>query len=150
MRGRNDGNIRGASMKQIVPWRDDRDRDEPRMSSLMFGVPSLAIGLGGIILILSCLSGKPVGSQAFYDLAIVPGEVRDARGTPFKARPAEYIVPSVGLLLALCLGAFWGGFGLYLSREEERNLPARTSAAGLILCSTALTLSCLLYAWAYV
>jgi hypothetical protein len=136
-------------MKRIVPWRDDRDRHEPRMSSLVVGVPSLAIGLGGIILLLSCLLGKPVGSHAFYDLAPASDEVKDDRGTPFNARPAEYIVPSFGLLLALCLGTFWGGFGIYLGRKEEGNLPARISAAGLILCSAALALSCLLYASAY-
>src|SRR5689334_20447641 len=109
-------------MKQIVPWRDDRrgDRrdDENEMTSLMLGVPSLAIGLVGIILLLSLLVGNPIEALGYYEVAIVPNAFTDALGRKIEGNPAEYLVPSIALLAALCVGALLGGLGIYLGRAD--------------------------------
>jgi hypothetical protein len=128
-------------MKQIVPWRDDRDYDDHRTDSVLVGVPSLAIGLGGIILLLSLLVGKPIGALLFYDVERVPVVSKDAMGRKFEEKPAEQMVPSIGLIVALCVGAFLGGMGIYLSRADKKIRSARTSVSGLIACTVALVLS---------
>src|SRR4051794_32000067 len=116
-------------MKPFVPWRDDRDGDENRMTSILFGVPSLAIGLIGILLLLSLLVGKPIEVPAYYDIALVSVDSTDARGVRIQEKPLEYLVPSIGLLIALCGGAFLGGSGIYLSQTDKRKRKstARTS-----------------------
>jgi hypothetical protein len=137
-------------MKKIVPWRDNRDHLVHPISSLPIGAASVAIGLAGTVLVVSYFMEEPIGPQAFYDVANVSAEVNDVRNSASKPAAAEHIVPSVGLLLPLILGAFWGGFRVYYSRNEAGRMPAAMSVAGLLLCSTSLALSCFLYAWAYV
>jgi hypothetical protein len=132
-------------MKQVVPWRGDRDGDENRMTSLILGVSSLTIGLGGTILLLSLLVGKPIGSLLFFDVAIVPVVSTDTMGSKILEKPAEYRVPTIGLLAVLCVGALLGGLGIYLTKADKKDRPARMSASGLIACTVALVLAWLVY-----
>jgi hypothetical protein len=136
-------------MKQIVPWRDDRRGDDNRVISVLFGVSSLAIGLGGTILLLSLLVGKPIGSLLFFDVALVPVVSTDTMGSKILEKPAEFMVPTIGLLGASCLGALLGGLGIYLTKADKKDRPARMSASGLIACTVALVLAWLVYTLAW-
>jgi hypothetical protein len=125
-----------------VPKEDNRER----MISFACGLPSVAIGIGGMILLISFVLGMPLGSPEFHTVQFVRNEATDAMGKPILMNPSEYIVPSTLMLWALWLGACCGGLGMQLTRVRWPNRSAKTSAIGLVACSVAFALSWLMHA----
>jgi hypothetical protein len=133
---------------KLLRMRKTENRNGERMISVVCGVPSVTLGLGGIVLLLSYLVGSPIGSPKFYNIEFVQVTALDTLGKPMEMRPAEFIIPSILMLWTLCLGACCGGLGIYLTRLRWRDRSARTSATGLIACSVAFALAWLLVAYA--
>jgi hypothetical protein len=131
---------------KLLPLKEPKEDNRERMASFACGVPSVALGIGGMILLISYVAGVPVGSQEFYNVEVVRNEAKDAMGKPILMTPSEYIVPSTLMLWTLWLGACCGGLGMHLTRCRWPNRSAKTSASGLIACSVAFALSWLLYA----
>ncbi len=133
----------------LLPMRESKRDHGERMISLVCGVPSLTLGIGGMILILSFVGGTPVGSRQFHNVELVTDDAKDDVGNLITTKPREYIVPSHLMLWTLWLGACCGGLGMHLTRLRWANRSAKTSASGLIACSLAYALSWLLYARAF-
>ena len=134
---------------RLLHLREHEEDDSERDASVLFGVPSLAIGIVGIVLLPSLLVGKPIGAPGYYEVTLVPVMFTDSMGRKVEGKPTEYMVPSIGFLSAICVGALMGGLGIYLTRADDKNRPARTSASGLIACTVALVLAWLAYARAW-
>jgi hypothetical protein len=133
----------------LLPMRETKQDNSERMISLVCGVPSLTLGIGGLILLLSFVGGMPVGSGKFHNVELVTDDAKDVLGNSITTKPMEYIVPSHLMLWTLWLGACSGGLGMHLTRLRWANRSARTSASGLIVCSLAYALSWLLFARAF-
>jgi hypothetical protein len=134
---------------KLMPVKESKKDNRERMVSFVCGVPSLTLGIGGMILLFSYVVGMPIGSQQFYNVELVSDDAKDALGKRILMKPTEYIVPSTLMLWMLWLGACCGGLGMHLTRVRWANRSARTSASGLIACSAAFALSWLLYARAF-
>jgi hypothetical protein len=106
--------------------------------SLMAGVPSLAIGLMGLVLIASYLIDRPVGPPQFYlqeSFAVVPEPPAKASRLREGLPPAMVVslpLPSGLLLSVLFAGAACGAIGMIIADRLGSVRKAKTSIAGVI------------------
>jgi hypothetical protein len=59
------------SMLTLQPMREPEKPTSEPMVSFLCGVPSLAIGVGGLIILLSYAIGFPIGSRVFSNADVV-------------------------------------------------------------------------------
>jgi hypothetical protein len=111
------------------------------MISLMCGVPSLAIGLGSLVLLTSYLIHRPIGPPGLH-------QIEWFRVHPTSPTLVSLVLPSGDLLVILGAGVWCGGIGIYLARRRRPHRRATTSIAGMMTCATAMVLAWILFAWA--
>jgi hypothetical protein len=104
--------------------------------SLFCGAPTLALGVGAVILLTSYLVGRPIGSARFYTIEHVKIEETNKRGKVFVSS-REHVFPSAQLLLIISAGICCGSFGIYLTRRRRRCRRATVSTTGIIVCGVA-------------
>ena len=92
-------------MTGLLPLKRSRGpRGEP-VISLMCGVPSLAIGLGSLVLLASYLIHRPIGPSGLH-------EVEWFRVSPSSPTLVSLVLPSGDLLVMLGAGVWCGGIGI--------------------------------------
>ena len=84
----------------LLPMRNTEKHSKGGIASTVFGVSSLAIGLGAMIVLASYLGDKPIGSAEFYTVELVPVVAQDASGNRLSFPPVDRIVPSMTMVWA--------------------------------------------------
>jgi hypothetical protein len=121
-------------MKLLPLMVREQPRGEP-VISLMCGVPSLTIGVGLTVLLVSYLLHRPIGSPSLYEIKwyrLYPSSEQNL---------VSLVVPSGDFLVMLAGGAWCGGIGIYLARRRHPGRSATTSIGGMITCATALVVA---------
>jgi hypothetical protein len=144
-RGSHLGGRRRRTMMRLLPMKTTGSRRGEPMISLLFGVPSLTIALGTMILLLLYLVVGSIGPPRFYQVVLVPAEGTDRSGRVVVKNPNEYTVPSMQLFGMLGVGMGCGCLGIELSRRQGAHRKVNTSLAGVIGCAIALGLAWFLY-----
>ena len=82
----------------LLPMRDTEKHSEGGIASTVFGVSSLSIGLGAMIVLASYLADEPIGSAEFFTVEHVTFVAQDASGHRLSFPPVDRIVPSMTMV----------------------------------------------------
>ena len=113
-------------MMRLLPMKGSEERRGEPGTSLLFGVPSLAIAVGAMILVVSYHLVGPIGPPRFYQIELVRA-VEGGGYVNYPRAPFEYILPSPELVAMLLVGMVCGCLGIAKSppRPGSQGDPGR-------------------------
>ena len=112
------------------------------VASLLGGAPSLTIGVGCIILMISYMTERPIGPADFYEVGRFPA-YRPSEPQPFQTTTTmiEHVLPSGRLFEWLAVGTLCGVLGAYGGNRRRAGRRPSTAIAGAITCGVAFLLA---------
>jgi hypothetical protein len=101
---------------------------------MLIGVASLTMGLVTTLVLLSCLVGRPFGSEDLFESHIIVVSVLAPDGKVIGKNVGSRLMPSWQLMSILLAGGCLGGLGMALAQWQSPPRRAIVSGIGLAVC----------------